>query len=414
MLLPTSPITCIQVRLLCTSYTDPPFKDKDSLIVEQNGQTTLIYPNLSHIDHTQEYLASTTFPYGWSAVAEDFHIHSNFHPNCLNPDALSIVEAEFVDEALTNPEQDEALDDHIGIIHSHTSGQQLQWLSSSLTSTHDHIGKRLALIDLHANVDKHEGHIYHSEKGLRITIPEEKWTTWRTLSPSSQDEFTKVAWAQMTQFDKEVMMTTLSQGKLGDKPIYIDFSQEAEHDTCWNTEFKSIRHYVVNLATEYQAYPIYNPYVISDLATTKPLSGYTPWNYERPTYVHLPYSQCNLQWNSDAQRWEHFIDSDNSNTSMSEDDSAPPPSMISCSSPDESPFTLKAPLQCMPHQKAYPNPAFQPIAPTNEIDPFEEGCCYLAQQKFLQDHATYSSSCSSIAYSPIDQFEQEGSSISLD
>ena len=39
--------------------------------------------------------------------------------------------------------------------------------------------------------------IYHLEKGLCVTIPENKWINWKNTSPSSQEQFTQVAWCQM-------------------------------------------------------------------------------------------------------------------------------------------------------------------------------------------------------------------------
>jgi len=44
----------------------------------------------------------------------------------------------------------------------------------------------------------------------------------------------------MTQFDKEAMMTGLIDGKLGDKPIYINFDNQAKHDSYWEAELDSV------------------------------------------------------------------------------------------------------------------------------------------------------------------------------
>jgi hypothetical protein len=413
ILLPTYPIVRIHNRLLCISDTDSPYKTQDALIFEQEGHPTLIYHDHSHFNRVQEYPASTTHPYGWSAAAEEYCISSGYHPNCLNPDALSIVEAEFIQESLQSPERRETLDDHISVIHSHTSGEQLQWLSSSPTPMTDNYHQRIMLTELYAKIRKHEGKIYHSKKGLRITVPEEKWINWRTFSPDSQKEFTQVAWAQMTQFDKEAMMTALSQGKLGEKPIYINFGQEAKHDDYWNTELESVRHYAVNLVTETLSYPYYNPYVISNLAATQPLTTTFDWEKEHPTYVHLPYSQSNLQWDENTQAWKRFGSSDTSSSDMSEDESSPPPSMIDCSSPEVAPYLHDVTVRPIYRQKASVNPAFQPQLSLGQQDSTEERRRYIIQ-RFQQTQFLDDIIYSPIPRSPIDEFEQEDSHTSGD
>jgi len=44
----------------------------------------------------------------------------------------------------------------------------------------------------------------------------------------------------MTQFDKEAMMTGLIDGKLGDKSIYINFNNQAKHNSHWEAELSSV------------------------------------------------------------------------------------------------------------------------------------------------------------------------------
>jgi hypothetical protein len=82
------------------------------------------------------------------------------------------------------------------------------------------------------------------------------------FSPTSQDEFTQVTWAQMMQFNKEAMMFTLSKGKLGNKPMYIDFNDQKPLNTLSDTELTGIHKYFVKNITHNQAYHFYNPYVI--------------------------------------------------------------------------------------------------------------------------------------------------------
>ena len=176
------------------------------------------------------------------------------------------------------------------------------------------------LTRIYDNVDQLQGLIYHSKKGLRITIPEDKWINWKNTSPSSQEQFTWVAWCQMTQFDKEAMMTGLIDGKLGDKPIYINFNNQAKHNSHWEAELSSVQSYMTKLVTTNRAYVHYNPLVIQDLATSQPLitNPWDKWKINHPSQYCLPYANILLLWNSLTSRWyyptpgnepDHSIDS---------------------------------------------------------------------------------------------------------
>jgi len=224
MNLETNDLDCISDTNCCYHQLE------DALVFENTDFTPTIYQDHSHIAPEEEYLPSPHFPYGWSAAAEDYCLDNKCHPDCLHPQGRSIVETNFVEDSLADPEGQGVLDDHISIIHNNSSGKQLQWLLSSTTPIIDDVNQRASLTSLYAKVHKQGGNIYHSKKGLRITVPEEKWINWTNLSSDSQDEFTQVAWAQMTQFDKEAMMFALSKGKLGNNPIYINFVDSAEHN----------------------------------------------------------------------------------------------------------------------------------------------------------------------------------------
>jgi hypothetical protein len=81
------------------------------------------------------------------------------------------------------------------------------------------------------------------------------------FSPTSQEEFTQVAWAQMMQFNKEAMMFALSKGKLGNKPAYIDFDDQNPQNPLLDTELTSIHKYFNENITHNQTYHFSNPYV---------------------------------------------------------------------------------------------------------------------------------------------------------
>ena len=156
----------------------------------------------------------------------------------------------------------------------------------------------------------------HSTGGLRITIPEENWINWRSYSPTSQQKFTRVAWAQLTQFDKLAFMTSLHGGKLDGIPIYFNFEDDATHDKFWETELSSIRQYYIELITRSGAYNFYNQFVIQELAHfNEPieLSQIGDWDIEgRPSFIYLPYSQLMLKWKTSLQKWTYETHSENS------------------------------------------------------------------------------------------------------
>ena len=118
-------------KLPCTSVTNHFSKSPNALTITQEGQPTLIYHDHTHITLNNHFTTSTSFPYGWSCVAKDYCINNHYHPNCHNPKGLCLIEADFVEDALQDPGMQQALDEHINIIHNHQSRKQFQWLLSS-------------------------------------------------------------------------------------------------------------------------------------------------------------------------------------------------------------------------------------------------------------------------------------------
>ena len=106
----------------------------------------------------------------------------------------------------------------------------------------------------------------HTQHGLQITIPDEKWINWKTFSLNSQKEFMRVAWAQLTQFDKIAFMTGLKDGRFDPLNIYLDFDEDAQHDQFWNTELDSVRRFYIELVTSLGSFHFFNNTVIQDLA----------------------------------------------------------------------------------------------------------------------------------------------------
>jgi len=81
------------------------------------------------------------------------------------------------------------------------------------------------------------------------------------MSLDSHSDFTQVTWAQMTQFDQVAMMYVLSKGQLGNKTIYLDFSNDAKHNEFWISELKSMQSYITELALHNGTYTQYKPFI---------------------------------------------------------------------------------------------------------------------------------------------------------
>ena len=189
-----------------TSYI-PPFKSLSEINYVLQGGTLyigeeeepLIYHNearLSATDHSLMVEDAVAFPYGWSFAIEDYCHNYNYHPHCQDPILRNVIEERFVEWAINDQNKDQnedrmgMLDEHINTLYLNTSGQQFQWLQSSMIPTPDDMELHHKLTRIYDDIDQLQGSIYHSKKGLRITIPEDKWINWKNTSPSSQEQFT--------------------------------------------------------------------------------------------------------------------------------------------------------------------------------------------------------------------------------
>jgi len=164
------------------------------------------------------------------------------------------------------------------------------------------------LTTLYSQINEQGGQIFHTKKGLCITIPEEKWINWRTFSPTSQRKFTQVAWAQLTQFDKTALMTGLKQGKLDELSVYFNFDNDAKHDQFWQKELDSVRHYYIELITTFSIFHTYNGYIFQELTyNNEPLqlNNLANWEVEEhPWFIFLPYSSIMMHWSPSQHKWE--------------------------------------------------------------------------------------------------------------
>ena len=251
----------------------------------------------------------TDYPYGWTQGIEEFCHDNDHHPDCTQPICRAFIKKEFIASIINKPDSLHLLDNYLQTIYNNRFGRNLQWPHSSPAPIKDNHQECSQLTQLYAEVDKNQGCIFHTQQGLQITIPEEKWINWKMFSPNSKVSFMQVAWAQLTQFNKSALMTGIHQGKLDDITIFFDFDEHAKHDKFWTTELESVRQYYIELITQMGVYHYYNSYVMQDLAyNNKPLDLplITNWKIEgRPQFIFLPYSQTLLKWNSNLNKWEY-------------------------------------------------------------------------------------------------------------
>lgn len=282
----------------------------DGVIIKKKSEH-FVYQNKSYIPAliSNDQYNQADYPYGWTAGIDEFCQSQGHHPDCTDPIRRAFIEREFIAHTINNSELFSVLDDYLRIIQYNAAGINLQWLHSAPTPILDNASERATLTDLYGQVALHEGRILHTQKGLRITIPEDKWIGYPSYSPETKRKFSRVAWAQLTQFDKMALMTGLKDGKLDNRTIYLDFDEGAKHDRFAKKELASVRNYFIELAAQTGAYNQYNPSVYQELAYyNDPLElPYQPnWDTRtRPKRVILPYSRLTLEWNTTLDKWDY-------------------------------------------------------------------------------------------------------------
>ena len=282
----------------------------DGVIIKKRNEHC-VYQDKSYIPAlvSNEQYGQDNYPYGWTAGIDKFCRSQGHHPDCINPIRRAFIEREFVVHTINDVEQFDVLDDYLCTIQHNAAGCNLQWLQSASVPILDNIPKRAVLTELYRQIALQGGRALHTRKGLRITIPEERWSGYSTYSPDSKGKFMRVAWAQLTQFDKEALMTSLKDGKLDNRTIYLDFDDEAKHNRFWETELASVRQYFIELVSQTGAFYHYNPAVYQELAYhNAPLElPFRPsWDSgTRPMHVILPYSRLSLIWNPTLRRWAY-------------------------------------------------------------------------------------------------------------
>ena len=202
-----------------TKIRDYVYESNQDYVLITDGEESKVYSNVAHIPPMEPTYSLVNYPYGWSPHIEDFCQEHGHHPNCIDPTQRALVERAFIAHTIDAPEHLLILDHYLQIIYINYTGRTLQWLKSSTTPQCDNLQEHLDYYQFYNDVHQQGGQVLHSTGGLRITIPEENWINWKSYSPTSQQKFTQVAWAQLTKIDKLALMTSLHGGKLDNIPI---------------------------------------------------------------------------------------------------------------------------------------------------------------------------------------------------
>jgi len=137
-------------------------------IILRKGDDYHVYHDKSYIPMRNQKSPGSLIDYlfGWTTAIEEFCQSTSHHPNCTNPISRSFIKREFVTWTINNPDHFKSLDDYINTIYNKSIGRDLQWLYSSIAPIKDNIRNRLEISDLYAQVDKQQGQIFHTKKGL--------------------------------------------------------------------------------------------------------------------------------------------------------------------------------------------------------------------------------------------------------
>jgi len=162
-------------------------------IIITKGVNWLVYFNkvtLPGIDPI--YKNPNTYPYGWTADIAKYSCWLGLNPIDINQCA-EIKEA-FIYSTIYDPHAGAILNQYAKTIYTNVNGHHLKWLASQSTIKADDIEKCQGLTGLYRKIDKLGRQVFHTQKGLCITVPEQKWINWKTMSPNSHSDFTQVVW----------------------------------------------------------------------------------------------------------------------------------------------------------------------------------------------------------------------------
>jgi hypothetical protein len=283
----------------------------DDGIAIQGLNSQYIYHDKSHIPPCVQGFQYDlfTYPYGWSAGIESFCLLGDYHPCCTDPHSHACIERDFIAFTIGEPSLFSILDEHLNIVYSNATGKNFQWLWSSSGLIKDHPRQRAVLVNLYSQIDHQQGQVFHSKNGLWIVIPDEKWINWRTFSPTAQTEFMRVAWAQITQFDKTTFMTCLGKDTPDDASTFDDDDDDTAYGQFWTTELDVTRWFYIELISHIGAFHYYNPYVIQELMYynephDSPLLS--DWmNAKCPSSIFLLYSGLTIEWDTTHHIWAY-------------------------------------------------------------------------------------------------------------
>jgi len=268
----------------------------------------ILYFNKATLPGTNStYENPNIYPYGWTTNITKYSHQQGLNLNSIDQHQHTGIKESFIHSNIYDPHASATFNWYVKTIHANTNRHHLKWLASQTTIKADDIEKCQGLIGLYHKIDKLGRWVFHTQKGLHITVPDQKWVKWKTMSPDSHSDFTQVTWAQMTQFNQVAMMYALSKGQLRNKTIYLAFDNNAKHNKFWISELESMWSYVTELALHNGMYTQYNPFVYQELVyLNAPLkqTPYPNWNKEIcPAAIEFPYSNMTIYWDDVNDEW---------------------------------------------------------------------------------------------------------------
>jgi len=171
-----------------------------SRIIITKGVDQILYFNkaaLPRINHT--YKNPNIYPYGWTADITKYSCQQGLNLNSINQHQCTGIEESFIHSTIYNPCMGTAFNWYAKTIHANTNGHHLKWLASQTTIKPDDIKKCQGLTGLFHKLINLVDESSTPRKGLCITVPEQKWVDWKTMSPDSHNNFTQVTWCDKTQ-----------------------------------------------------------------------------------------------------------------------------------------------------------------------------------------------------------------------
>ena len=158
---------------------------------------------------TMSDIIKQRLPEGWTDVliqAGKALGYPTEDPQELTPIMKENIENILIETAKEIPELMKTLAQHVVAVDNIYSGRLLRWLASDPWIQFDDPKLRKRYLDAYMKISTFGGEIYRTSNGPRFIIPDRLWEDYSNMKPSSQEDFRHVAWMQVAQFNKQVLL----------------------------------------------------------------------------------------------------------------------------------------------------------------------------------------------------------------